>query len=57
MSERYRYDVYETVAIRVWDNELNVSSVFQPVHPDGRSWVDKAEAESWLADYLKSLDY
>lgn len=59
MSDRYKYEIDETNAIRVWDNEnlneLNAPFLFQPVHPDGRNWHDKTEAESWVIAFIEEL--
>ena len=59
MSDRYKYEIDEANAIRVWDNEnpneLNAPFLFQPVHPDGRYWTDKAEAESWVLVFIEEL--
>ena len=59
MSDRYKYEIDEANAIRVWDNEiineLDAPFLFQPVHPDGRDWSDKAEADSWILAFIEEL--
>ena len=59
MSDRYKYEIDEANAIRVWDNEipneLGAPFLFQPVHPDGRNWIDKEDAESWVIGYIEDI--
>jgi len=59
MSDRYKYEIDETNVIRVWDNELpnelGAPFLFQPTHPDGTEWVDKAAAEAWVAEFIQEM--
>lgn len=59
MSNRYKYEIDESNAIRVWDNEipneLGAPFLFQPHHPSGRDWENKEDAESWVVGYIEDL--
>lgn len=43
----------------MWDtvnpNEGDVPFFSQPVHPDGRAWNSKEEAESWAENFISEL--
>lgn len=49
---KYKFEIDEKSAIRVWDienpNEEDKPFFYQPMHPDGRDWVDAQEAQSWI---------
>jgi hypothetical protein len=53
---RYRYEIDEHNAIRVWDdenpNENGAPFLYQPVHPDGSEWDSREEAEDWVEAYI-----
>jgi len=34
---------------------LGAPFLFQPVHPDGRDWDDRADAESWVAEFIEEM--
>jgi hypothetical protein len=58
--KNYRYDIDEvTSTIEIWNddmpNENDAPFLRQPVHPDGRAWVDFVEAEKWATDYIDFL--
>ena len=57
MRYRYEIDIHNTV--RVWDdenpNENGAPFFLQDVHPDGRPWVDRAEAQAWVDAFIASL--
>ena len=59
MSNRYKYEIDESNAIRVWDNEipneLGAPFLFQPHHPNGHDWENKEDAESWVVGYIEDL--
>jgi hypothetical protein len=59
MSNRYKYEIDEANAIRVWDNEipneLGAPFLFQPHHPTGRAWENKEDAESWVIGFLEDI--
>lgn len=53
---RYRYEIDADNEIRVFDderpNENGAPFLYQPVHPDGRDWTSRAEAEEWVEAYI-----
>jgi len=53
---RYRYEIDDTNAVRVWDDENPTETgapfQLQDVHPDGRPWVDRAEAQTWVDAFI-----
>lgn len=56
---RYRYEIDEHNAVRVWDdgnpNENGAPFQLQDIHPDGRPWVSRAEAQAWLDAFIAEL--
>lgn len=56
---RYRYEINDLNEVRVWDNENpneNGAPFFlQDIHPDGRPWADRAEAQAWLDAFIAKL--
>ena len=56
---RYRYEIDGQNVVRVWDdenpNEKGAPFFLQDVHPDGRPWVDRAEAQAWLDAFIARL--
>jgi hypothetical protein len=54
MSNRYYYEIDNNNVVRAWDNEFpnsdvgNAPFLLQDIHPDGRPWLDKQEAEDWI---------
>lgn len=56
---RYRYEIDDANAVRVWDdenpNENEAPFFYQPDYPDGRPWVDRAEAQAWVDAFIASL--
>lgn len=57
--ERYVYEIDELNAVRVWDiehpNENGEPFFYQPHHPDGHIWVDRAEAQAWVDAFIEEL--
>jgi hypothetical protein len=56
---RYRYEIDNANAVRVWDdenpNENGAPFFYQPDHPDARSWVDRADAQAWVDAFIADL--
>jgi len=56
---RYRVEIDNANTIRIWDEVQPTSTgapfLLQDVHPDGRPWADRAEAESWANSFVASL--
>jgi len=56
---RYRYEINDQNIIRVWDdensNETGAPFFLQPDHPDGRQWVNRAEAQAWVDAFIEML--
>ncbi len=56
---RYRYEIDDQHTIRVWDderpNENGAPFLLQDVHPEGRAWVDHAEAQAWVEAFVEEL--
>jgi hypothetical protein len=48
---RFRYEIDEKNAIRMWDDENPTQTgapfLYQPDRPDVVPWADRAEAEAW----------
>ena len=57
---RYRYEIDNNKAVRIWDNENpnenDAPFFFQPDQPDGTPWADEAEAEAWAVAFIAELD-
>lgn len=55
----YRYEINDENAVRVWDdenpNESGVPFFYQPNHPDGRPWTDRAEAQEWVDAFITEI--
>ena len=56
---RYRYEIDDQNIVRVWDdenpNESGAPFFYQPYHPEGRPWVDRAEAQAWADEFVAGL--
>jgi hypothetical protein len=56
---RYSYEINEKVEVRIWDdenpNENGAPFQLQDVHPDGRPWADRAEAQAWVDAFIEHL--
>ena len=56
---RYSYEINEKVEVRIWDdenpNENGAPFQLQDVHPDGRPWADRAEAQTWVDAFIADL--
>ena len=56
---RYSYEINEKVEVRIWDdenpNENGAPFQLQDVHPDGRPWADRAEAQAWVDAFIADL--
>lgn len=56
MSDTLRYEIEEgTNAIRVFYNDSDVPSLFQPHYPNGEAWADAADATAWAELYVASV--
>lgn len=57
---RYRYEIDEANAVRVWDaenpNEEGAPFFYQPDQPDGTLWASRAEAEAWVTAFIAELE-
>jgi hypothetical protein len=56
---RYRYKIDYQNIVRVWDdenpNETGAPFQLQDVHPDGRAWTDREEAQAWADALIEGL--
>ena len=56
---RYRYEIDESNVLRMWDdvntNELGAPFRFQPIHPDGRPWANREEAEQYALSVIREI--
>lgn len=52
----YRYEIDENNTVRIFNNVLPTETgapfFLQDVHPDGRPWVDRAEAQTWVDAFI-----
>lgn len=59
MSERYRYEIDNDNAIRMWDsefpNEDDAPFLYQPHWPNGTPWADAEDAKNWADVYVESM--
>jgi len=56
---RYRYEIDENNAVRIWDdenpNETGAPFMYQPDTPDATPWGSREEAEAWAIDFIAGL--
>jgi hypothetical protein len=56
---RYRYEIDDANAVRVWDDENPTETgapfFYQPDRPDATSWADRAEAQAWVEAFIAEL--
>ena len=56
----YRYEIDSQNVVRVWDdaNPTVTGAPFflQDVHPDGRAWADREEAQAWVDAFIIELN-
>jgi hypothetical protein len=56
---RYRYEIDDQNAVRIWDdenpNENGAPFFYQPDWPDGTPWADRAEAQGWADAFIEDL--
>ena len=56
---RYRYEIDDQNAIRVWDDENPTETgapfFYQPDRPDTTPWADRAEAQAWVDAFIVML--
>ena len=54
--KNYKVEVLDNNTVEVFNldnlNENNAPFLRQDVHPDGRAWADKAEAQAWIDNLL-----
>lgn len=52
----YKIDVLDNNTVEVFDldnpTETGAPFLRQDIHPDGRAWVDKAEAQIWVDNLI-----
>ena len=56
---KYTYEISDSNVVEIWfpGQETTESPVIrQDVHPDGRDWADKAEAESWVLQFIANKE-
>lgn len=57
--DRYRYEIDENNAVRIWDdenpNENDAPFLYQPDLPDGTPWSSAEEADAWAKEFINSL--
>ena len=55
----YRYEIDSQNTVRIWDdaNPTATGAPFflQDVHPDGRAWADREEAQAWVDAFIIEL--
>jgi len=55
----YRYEIDSQNTVRIWDdaNPTVTGAPFflQDVHPDGRAWADREEAQAWVDEFIIEL--
>lgn len=56
---RYRYEIDDANAVRVWDDENPTETgapfFYQPDRPDATPWADRAEAQAWVEAFIADL--
>jgi hypothetical protein len=56
---RFRYEIDEKNAIRMWDDEnptdTGAPCLYQPDRPDVAPWADRAEAQAWVDAFIAGL--
>jgi hypothetical protein len=56
---RYRYEIDDANAVRVWDdenpNKTGTPFFYQPSQPDSTPWADRAEAQAWVDAFIEHL--
>ncbi len=49
---KYVYEIDNNNVVRAWHDDFldeeNRPNLLQDIHPDGRPWVDRQEAEDWI---------
>lgn len=57
---RYRYEIDEANAIRIWDeenpNEKNAPFLYQPNYPNGDEWGSAEAATAWAELFISSAE-
>lgn len=57
---RYKFEIDENNAIRVWDlenpNEINAPFFYQPDWPNGTPWASRKEAEDWVLLFIETME-
>ena len=51
-----RYEIDTDSAVRVFHDDSDVPSLFQPNWPNGDAWADAAEATAWAELYAASVN-
>jgi hypothetical protein len=56
---RYRYEIDDANAVRVWDDENPTETgapfFYQPDRPNATPWADRAEAQAWVDAFIADL--
>ncbi len=59
---KYTINVDDNNIVRIWgkpeyDADPTIAPfILQDIHPDGRAWEDKAEAQTWADEYIATLE-
>jgi hypothetical protein len=53
---KYTIDENNTVTIEPLDVEAKIAKIYQPIHPEGREWLDSEEATQWADEMLEQLN-
>lgn len=57
MNNKYRIDIDETNAVRIYNDEVPDSPpfIYQPDRPEATPWADRAEAQAWADKFVEEL--
>lgn len=57
---KYKVEILDNNTVEVFDlenpNENGAPFLRQDIHPDGREWIDKAEAQTWTDEFIAELE-
>lgn len=51
----YTYTINENLELYCYSNTQEEPFLYQPQHPDGSAWIDRADVEAWAEAYLAYL--
>jgi len=55
MKTKYEIEE-ETNAVKVFYENSDVASLYQPNYPDGSPWADAEDADNWAKLYIASIE-